>query len=145
MATTTPSTAKGRATRERIVRAAAELVAEHGVAAVSLDDVGALAPASRSQLYHYFDDKDALVRAVVDATSDAVLGAQDELIGQLDACAGIERWFGALVAVASAVGSDPGSSLPRPRMRVRPSRRWASQRPRPAAMAARACGSRSAS
>lgn len=94
----TPSTPKGRATRERIVRAAAELVAEHGVAAVSLDDVGARAAASRSQLYHYFDDKDALVRAVVDATSDAVLGSQDELLEQLDTWAGIERWFGSLVA-----------------------------------------------
>ena len=78
MTVASPSTRRGRATRERIIRAAAELVAERGVAAVSLDDVGACAPASRSQLYHYFDDKEALIRAVVDATSDAVLGAQDE-------------------------------------------------------------------
>jgi len=99
MATTIPSTAKGRATRERIVRAAAELVAEHGVSAVSLDDVGVRARASRSQLYHYFDDKDALVRAVVDATSDAVLRAQDGLLEQLDSWAGIDRWFAALVGL----------------------------------------------
>src|SRR5271168_3274732 len=66
-----PPTAKGRATRERIVRAAAEMVAEQGVAAVTLDRVGARAPASRSQLYHYFADKDALVLAVVEETCNA--------------------------------------------------------------------------
>ncbi len=114
MATVIPSTAKGRATRERIVRAAAELVAEHGVAAVSLDDVGGRAPASRSQLYHYFEDKDALVRAVVDATSDAVLGAHDQLLAQLDSWAGIDRWFDALVALQrerQARGGCPIGSL----------------------------------
>ena len=93
----TPSTPRGRETRERIVRSAAELVAEHGVAAVSLDDVGSRASASRSQLYHYFDDKTALIRAVIDATSDAVLAAQDGLLEGLDSWDGIERWFAALV------------------------------------------------
>ena len=109
-----PSTPRGRATRERIIRAAAELVAERGVAAVSLDDVGARAPASRSQLYHYFDDKEALIRAVVDATSDAVLGAQDELLEHIDSWAGLDRWFSALVELQyqrQARGGCPIGSL----------------------------------
>ena len=93
----TVATAKGRATRARIVRTAAELVAERGVAGVRLDDVGARAPASRSQLYHYFEDRDALLRAVVEATSDAVLGAQAERLGGLDSWEGLDRWFAALV------------------------------------------------
>lgn len=97
MRSAAPSTAKGRATRERIVQAAAELIAEQGVAAVTLDDVGARVPASRSQLYHYFEDRDALIRAAVNATSDAVLGAQDQLLGTLDSWAGLDRWFNALV------------------------------------------------
>jgi len=88
-----PATAKGRATRERIVQAAAVLVAEKGVAGVSLDDVRARTGASRSQLYHYFEDRDDLIRAVVEATADAVLGRQDELFGHLDSWAGIDRWF----------------------------------------------------
>src|SRR6266852_8591391 len=71
-----PATAKGRATRERIVQAAAELVAEKGIAGMSLDDVRARTGASRSQLYHYFVDRDDLVRAVIDVTTDAVLGRQ---------------------------------------------------------------------
>lgn len=114
MATAVPSTPKGRATRERILRAAAELVAERGVGAVSLDDVGRRAPASRSQLYHYFENKDALVRAVVDATSEAVLGAQKGLLEHLDSWAGIDRWFDALVELQrerQARGGCPIGSL----------------------------------
>jgi TetR/AcrR family transcriptional repressor of nem operon len=94
----TPTTEKGRRTRARIVRAAAELTAEKGAAGVSLDDVKARTGTSRSQLYHYFDGRDDLVRAVVAATSDAVLASQDELLAQLDTWAGIGRWFDALVA-----------------------------------------------
>jgi AcrR family transcriptional regulator len=92
-----PATAKGRATRERIVQAAAELVAEKGVAGMSLDDVRARTGASRSQLYHYFEDRDGLVHAVIDVTTDVVLNNQGELLYDLDSWAGIDRWFDALV------------------------------------------------
>jgi TetR/AcrR family transcriptional repressor of nem operon len=55
-----PSTDRGRRTRQRIVVAATEVVAEKGALGASLDEVGARAPASRSQLYHYFDAKNDL-------------------------------------------------------------------------------------
>jgi TetR/AcrR family transcriptional regulator, transcriptional repressor for nem operon len=109
-----PATEKGRTTRARIVQAAAELVAERGVAEVSLDGVGARARASRSQLYHYFEDRDDLIRAVVDATTSAVLAAQDALLDDLDSWAGIDRWFGALEAIQrerEARGGCPIGSL----------------------------------
>jgi TetR/AcrR family transcriptional regulator, transcriptional repressor for nem operon len=114
MSARSPSTEKGRQTRARIVQAAAELVAEKGALAMSLDDVGARAPASRSQLYHYFEDKADLVRAVIDATSDAVLGAQDELLDHVDSWAGIRRWMDALVELQvkrEARGGCPIGSL----------------------------------
>jgi TetR/AcrR family transcriptional repressor of nem operon len=109
-----PSTARGQSTRARIVQAAAELVAEKGAAGMSLDDVGERARASRSQLYHYFDDRDDLMRAVVAATADSVLLSQDELFTHLDTWAGIERWFRALVALQEereARGGCPIGSL----------------------------------
>lgn len=111
MATADPKTARGRATRDRIVQAAAQLVAEKGAAAVSLDDIGARAPASRSQLYHYFDDRDGLILAVVDATTETVLGSQDELLEDLDTWAGIDRWFGALVAAQQQVDARGGCPI----------------------------------
>jgi len=92
-----PATSKGRATRDRILQAAAELLAEKGAAGMSLDDVRARTGASRSQLYHYFDDRDDLVHAVIDVTTDAVLGRQGELLDHLDSWAGIDRWFDFMV------------------------------------------------
>jgi AcrR family transcriptional regulator len=92
-----PATTKGRATRERILQAAAELVAEKGAAGMSLDDVRERTGASRSQLYHYFQDRDDLVRAVIDVTTDGVLGNQGELLDHLDSWAGIDRWFDSMV------------------------------------------------
>jgi len=92
-----PATAKGRAMRERILQAAAELIAEKGAAGMSLDDVRARTGASRSQLYHYFEDRDDLVHAVIDVTIDTVLDTQGELLDHLDSWAAIDRWFDALV------------------------------------------------
>ena len=112
--TQAPATEKGRATRERILQAAAELVAEKGAAGMSLDDVRARTGASRSQLYHYFDDRDDLVRAVIDVTTDAVLNVQGDLLDRLDSWAGIDRWFDALVALQEerkACGGCPIGSL----------------------------------
>src|SRR5467141_535412 len=94
-----PATAKGRAMRERILQAAAELIAKKGAAGMSLDDVRERTGASRSQLYHYFEDKDDLVRAVIGVTTDAVIDVQGQLLDHLDTWAGIDRWFNALVGL----------------------------------------------
>jgi len=109
-----PATAKGRATRERILQAAAELLAEKGAAGMSLDDVRARTGANRSQLYHYFDDRDDLVHAIIDVTADAVLGRQGELLDHLDSWAGIDRWFDFMVQhqiEQQACGGCPIGSL----------------------------------
>jgi AcrR family transcriptional regulator len=92
-----PTTERGRQTRARIVAAAADVVAEKGALGASLDDVGARAMASRSQLYHYFDDKTDLLRAVAEATNEAVLDAQRTLFAELDTWNGLVRWADALV------------------------------------------------
>jgi len=80
MTATTPSprqlTRKGQATRQRIVDAAADLIFRQGVAHTTIEDVRAAADVSSSQLYHYFDDKPALVRAVVDRQADTMVGGQ---------------------------------------------------------------------
>ena len=61
-------TARGAATRERIVLAAAELMAAKGVAATTLDEVRVASGTSKSQLYHHFAAKEELVREVVGGT-----------------------------------------------------------------------------
>ena len=70
MPTTAPEklTPKGRATRERIVAAAAELMSRRGVARTTIEDIQEAAAVSTSQMYHYFADKGDLVAAVIDWT-----------------------------------------------------------------------------
>lgn len=100
-------TARGRATRDRIVSAAAELIQEHGVAGTSLDDVRAATGTSKSQLYHYFADKSALVRAVVDRQVDQVLQAQQPELDALDSIAALRRWRDRVVAANRHVSGCP--------------------------------------
>lgn len=85
-------TPKGRETRGRIVAAAAELMHERGVAGTSIDDVKVTAGVSSSQLYHYFADKHALVRAVIAHQTDAVLDAQRPLLARLDSLEALRAW-----------------------------------------------------
>jgi TetR/AcrR family transcriptional regulator, transcriptional repressor for nem operon len=106
-----PNTDRGRLTRQRIVAAAAEVVAERGALGASLDEVGARAPASRSQLYHYFDDKNDLLLAVAEATNDTVLDGQQGLFEHLDTWDGFVRWADALVAFQQERGGKGGCPI----------------------------------
>jgi AcrR family transcriptional regulator len=93
-----PVTGQGRATRERIVRAAATLIGEHGASGTSLDQVRAASGASQSQLYHYFGDKHGLVHAVVDYQATAVIAEQRRALAAVQDWADLERWAGSVVA-----------------------------------------------
>lgn len=64
--------------------AAADLIYEHGVERTSLDDVMAASGVSKSQLYHYFADKDALVLEVIAFQTGRVLDSQKPHLGALD-------------------------------------------------------------
>jgi TetR/AcrR family transcriptional repressor of nem operon len=106
-----PSTDRGRLTRQRIVNAATEVVAEKGALGASLDEVGARAPASRSQLYHYFDDKNDLLLAVAEATNETVLGGQEDLFTHLGTWDGLVLWADALVAFVEERGGKGGCPI----------------------------------
>ncbi|HTU85709.1 MAG TPA: TetR/AcrR family transcriptional regulator [Solirubrobacteraceae bacterium] len=94
-----PATRQGRATRERIVRAAADLIAERGPAGTSLDDVRAATASSKSQLYHYFDDKHDLIRAVVEYQCATVLGLHARALAAVSDWEDLERWARVTVAI----------------------------------------------
>jgi AcrR family transcriptional regulator len=93
-----PVTRKGRATRERIVDAAADLIHQRGVAGVTLDDVRGATGTSKSQLYHYFADKNDLVRAVIECQRDRVLAFHRPQLDSLSSWDDIRRWRDAIVA-----------------------------------------------
>ncbi len=97
-------TAKGLATKARIVDAATVLVGEHGVAGTSIDDVRKAAGVSGSQLSHYFDDKAALVEAVVARQTSGVLDAQAEMFPRLDSLELLRDWADWAIGYQQAEG-----------------------------------------
>jgi TetR/AcrR family transcriptional regulator, transcriptional repressor for nem operon len=96
-------TARGAATRARIVEAAADLIYAHGVEKTSLDDVMAASGVSKSQLYHYFTDKDALVLEVIARQTERVLDAQRRHLEALDSLPALRAWRDAIVRLNKAV------------------------------------------
>lgn len=90
-------TARGAKTRAKIVSAAADLMYIQGVAATTLDDVIAASGASKSQLYHHFDGKEALVRAVVEHMGHLVIERERDALGHVSTIRGLRRWRDALV------------------------------------------------
>lgn len=90
-------TAKGKATRARIVRAAAALMYERGVLGTSTEDIREASGVSNSQLYHYFADKDDLTRAVIAHQIEQVLTVQQSLLGELDSFAALQAWRDAII------------------------------------------------
>ncbi len=109
-------TARGAATRRRIVAAAADLAMKRGVGETSLDDVMAASGASKSQLYHYFADKDALLREAAALQAERVLAVHGPLLAALDSLAAMRRWRDAVLALNRRTGCPLGAlvyQLPR--------------------------------
>jgi len=90
-------TRRGARTRDRIVAAAAAAVFDHGVPATTIEEVKAAAKVSSSQMYHYFPDKDALIRAVLAYQADTIVRHQQ--MSALDSLEGLRAWRDMVVMV----------------------------------------------
>lgn len=64
---------------------------ERGVTAATVDDILAASGTGKSQFYHYFPDKDALVNEVLAHQLDGIL--EDQSRFALDSWDGIATWF----------------------------------------------------
>ena len=85
-----------------------------GVAGTSLDDVRVATRTSKSQLYHYFRDKEDLVRIVIERQTERVLDAQRPELDCLDSFAALVRWRERVIGLqraANCVGGCPVGSL----------------------------------
>jgi TetR/AcrR family transcriptional regulator, transcriptional repressor for nem operon len=108
------TTAKGRATRDRIVDVASSLIFQHGVERSTLDEIGAAAGVGKSQLYHYFNDKAGLVSAVIERQTDQILDAQQPVLSAMDSWNAWRSWRNLIVEVQRqrhCVGGCPIGSL----------------------------------
>lgn len=104
-------TRKGQATRDRIVEAAAGLMFRQGVAGTTTEQVQAAAGVSASQIFHYFADKRALVRAVIAYQAEAVLTAQQPLLARLDSMEALRAWADLYVSVEEQLKYEGGCPL----------------------------------
>jgi AcrR family transcriptional regulator len=105
------TTQKGRATRDRIIAAAADLMYHHGVAGTSTPAVRDAAGVSSSQIYHYFADKDDLTRAVIAYQSEAIVSHQAPLLARLDSFDALRSWRDVVVDAARQQNGAGGCPL----------------------------------
>ncbi|MEU0878631.1 TetR/AcrR family transcriptional regulator [Lentzea sp. NPDC005914] len=117
-------TAKGRATRQRIIEGAAAYLRSDDPAGVTLDDIRAITGTSKGQIFHYFPDgKEELFLAVARFEADRVLDDQQPHLGALTSWAAWDRWRDSVIAryhaqgrncplgaLMSQVGSTPGAA-----------------------------------
>jgi AcrR family transcriptional regulator len=104
-------TRKGQATRNRIVEAAAGLMFRQGVAGTTTEQVQATAGVSASQIFHYFTDKRALVRAVIAYQTEAVLTSQQPLLSRLDSMEALRAWADQFVSIEEQLNYEGGCPL----------------------------------
>jgi AcrR family transcriptional regulator len=103
-------TAKGRATRDRIVQAAAQLIITEGLSASNMENVRKAASVSGSQLAHYFADKGALIRAVIRRQVDMVLDFHRQpKLRDLDSFDDFERWIDLNMRYLRRIGTSSGT------------------------------------
>lgn len=84
------------------------------MAGTSLDAVMAATGTSRSQMYHYFENKDALIGEVIKTQFSRVIAAQEPLLRELASWEGLQRWCNHLVRMVretQGVGGCPLGSL----------------------------------
>src|ERR1700753_3630695 len=104
-------TARGAATRDRIVQAAADLMYARGVNATTLDDVIAASGVSKSQLYWHFPGKDDLIHAVIARRGQQVLEREHQRLQGLHSYRGLIQWRTALIQANSLQNGPSGCAL----------------------------------
>ncbi|QNE17826.1 TetR/AcrR family transcriptional regulator [Kribbella qitaiheensis] len=96
-------TAKGAATRQRIVEGAALLIREQGVPNVGLEDIRMATATSKSQLFHYFPaGKADLMLSVAAHEAELVIAEQMPHLGDLTSWRKWQAWRRRVVQIYDA-------------------------------------------
>ena len=87
---------RGASTRQKIVEAAAKLIQRQGVNGTSVDDVLGASGTGKSQFYHYFTSKEALVRELAGFLVDGLPSFREGAVPAADghlSLAAVEAWL----------------------------------------------------
>ncbi|MFF9904275.1 TetR/AcrR family transcriptional regulator [Streptomyces olivaceus] len=95
MAQVKPMRADARRNRERLLRAAAGVFAEHGAGA-SLDDIARRAEVGTGTLYRHFPTRQALLEAVYLESVEAIAARADTIAAARPPGAALVAWLGEL-------------------------------------------------
>lgn len=117
-------TAKGAATRSRIIDGAAEALRENDFEPLTLDDFRAATKTSKSQLFHYFPGgKEELLLAVMGREAQRVLDDQQPDLDDLTSWEAWDRWRARIIeryrrqgvrcplnSLVTQLGTTPGAA-----------------------------------
>jgi TetR/AcrR family transcriptional regulator, transcriptional repressor for nem operon len=92
------------------VERAAELIAERGIAATTVDEVLAAAGAGKGQFYHYFRGRDELAAAAVGFRCAQVVAGLTEALGGVSSLGGLEEALAGFIAGFEQAGT-PGCPI----------------------------------
>ncbi|MGZ4734309.1 MAG: TetR/AcrR family transcriptional regulator, partial [Acidimicrobiia bacterium] len=114
MSTTTPVRERGPDTATRILEAAELCIRRYGLRRVSMGDVARAAGLSRGSVYNHFQDREALIDAVLEraadrfvASSEASVKRRRTLAGQVAEAAAFIRTHGSDPILTLTPGEEP--------------------------------------
>lgn len=101
-------TAKGRETRLRVIRAAADLFHKQGIRATSPDEIIEASGIGKGQFYHYFKNKEGLVHQVLQWHLAAIESGTAIIDYDIQSWGDLERWFWAHLELQKSFGMARG-------------------------------------
>ena len=95
-------------TKQRMIRAAADLFHKQGVVATSPDQVIEASNTGKGQFYHYFGSKEGLVHEVLQSHLGAIQNGAAPIDYDVESWRDLERWFAAHVQLQRSFGMTRG-------------------------------------
>ena len=101
-------TAKGRETRLRVIRAAADLFHKQGIRATSPDEIIEASGIGKGQFYHYFKNKEGLVHEVLQWHASMIDSGTAIVDYDVRSWSDLERWFWTHIELQKSFGMTRG-------------------------------------
>jgi len=100
--------AKGTATRDRIVRVAADMFHKQGIRATTPDEIIEASGTGKGQFYHYFGSKEGLVREVLRWHAELIRSGEAPIDYRVRSWQDLEQWFLAHIELQKEFGMTRG-------------------------------------